>query len=155
MSTTLNPLLIPGSVLQVVTASLSSQLSTTVAMPTQTVWTQSHGVQLLTASITPKSATSILLVDAYFHILRPGESYVYIGLFRDSGVVISQAETYDNSYVSSISSLMHSVVAGSISPTTFKIRGGSHNASLTTHFGINQGAPAVPASFLRIMEISA
>lgn len=154
MATTLNPLLIPGGVIQVVTASLSALITTNVAMPVTTLWTQSHGVQILTATITPKSATSILLIDSAVHGLSAFEAYIFTALFRDSGNVIAYGQCYDPVYTADMICFSHSVVAGSVSPTTFKIRGGMHGAS-TTYFGNAQGPASLPPSFLRVMEISA
>lgn len=147
----------PGAVIQVVSAaplSAAGLITTTIAMPTLTVWTQSHGAEVLTVSITPKFANSILVVDALIHGLRTDEAYIFTALFRDSGNVIAYAQMYDPAYPAHTCGLTHAVVAGSTAPTTFKIRGGSHNTT-TTYFGNAQGHASIPNSFLRVTEVAA
>lgn len=109
-------------------AESTAYLNTTVAMAgaLDTKPQQTDGVQLLTASITPKRATNKLRIEATIPFGSVGDNGIWFALFRDSTAaaihaVISNAAKND----ASIAKLDIEVPAGTTSPTTIKLRFGN------------------------------
>lgn len=107
--------------------------STNVIPNDNTIPQQTEGTEVVTVSITPKSATNKLRVQAAIHIQGVNGSTTHvIALFRDSG-----ADALATSYHGSINGentkdtmiLDYTLTAGSTAATTFKIRAGSASAN--------------------------
>lgn len=87
---------------------------------------QSDGLQLLTASITPKRATSKLLIEATIPFGSVGDNGVWFGLFRDStAAAIDAAVSAAAKNTASIAKLQIEIPAGTTALTTIKLRLGN------------------------------
>jgi len=82
-----------------------------------------YGTEVMTVTITPKSATSILIIEVHvFGFINAGGASAGMGLFQDSTanalamVATSVASNYHNIVIN------HSMTSGTTSATTFKIR---------------------------------
>ena len=113
---------------QTVYSSTGSTVSGTTVIPLDdTVPQNTEGTQVLTASITPKSATSVLEVNVTLQLCNAGAAWLIGALFRDAGVNAvacgsGYASTGNAVYTVSFDYL---VIAGSTSLTTFNVRMGS------------------------------
>ena len=163
MATTLNPLLIPGSVVQVVQSSYPTLSTFTVGIPVDDTIPQiSEGTELLTASITPKSSTSLLDIHAVIPATQgSANSNIGIALFRDSTLSALSANSWANSGTGArgtVMSLRVQVVSGSTASTTFRIRIGPEVSGGTITVNGVSGARifgGVQAATLTITEIAA
>jgi hypothetical protein len=162
MSTTLNPLLIPGSVIQVVHSQLPAVLSIGIPGNFSATPLITEGVQIMTISITPKSAASLLLVEAKMNNGRrsgPSNGNNYMALFR---VGTSQAKCADGTFCGSVSEfdidqyLSFSETAGTTSAITFSSRIASPNGSGAVYISTTTWtSPTKQGSWMRITEVAA
>jgi hypothetical protein len=159
-----------GGVLQCVFASTSANTSGNTAIPLDNTIPQiTEGVEMLTASITPKSATSNLLIQAqmYFGETANGANYPIAALFRDStanAIATSQNRGTTGSFDSaSPVQITHSVASSSTTATTFKVRCGMDTLQTIVLNGVTINTPAYSSplfggtyrSTLTIWEIQA
>lgn len=123
-----------------------------------------EGTQVLTATITPTSASNILEVEAVVQgsELANSSDSIFAALFRDAGVnavaagFVGGMNGGTNSLSSGLAVIRYRVVAGSTDATTFNIRAGANNGDMTlnaTHLNHNLGG--LIASTLTVREISA
>lgn len=163
MATTLNPLLIPGSVVQVVSALYTSAATTSNAFPIGTAaYTNTQGAEFMSLSITPKSATNILIVSVYaVMFVDSSNATTGYGLWRDAGVnPVAASGDYPVSAAGgrmANGSLLYTVVAGSTAATTFKFRAGQSGGTMSFNCigtGTALSAGSVKSS-MTITEISA
>ena len=91
-----------------------------------TIPQQTEGTEFLTVSITPTSATSLLLVEAVITWAEQTNTYdsATTALFRDAGADALSAQASGNGDEAIPTVLRHFVTAGSTGATTFKIRCG-------------------------------
>lgn len=112
----------------------------TTAMPgiSDSVPTSSQGDQYLSATITPKSASSTLIIDVHMELAGSVGGFLQAALFQDAGasaiasMILSNVGTAN---VPFIMSFRHKLVAGGTAATTFKIRAGLDRAGTTTFNG--------------------
>lgn len=123
------PLFLKGRlVAQTVSSLIGSTVSGTTVIPLDdTVPQNTEGTQVLTASITPRSATSVLEVNVILQLGNAGAAWLIGALFRDAGVNAiavgtGYASTGNAVYTVSFS---YFLLAGSTAPTTFNVRMGS------------------------------
>lgn len=125
-------------------AESTAYLNTTAAMAgaLDTKPQQTDGVQLLTASITPKRATNKLRIEATIPFGSVGDNGVWFALFQDSvasaihaGIAAAAKNT------ASIAKLLVDIPAGSTTPTTIKLRFGNLTGNKDV-LAINGGATA-------------
>lgn len=123
----LNPFIV-GQLVKLVKSQTGALTSTTAVIPfDDTIPQNTEGTEILTATITPKLATNILIVRVT--VLSSGNSGKAIhALFQDSianalAVAAQQSDTYD----CVTTSFTHTMVAGTVNPITFKVRSGSQN----------------------------
>ncbi len=115
-----------GVVLQRVFTQTGAVATSTTAIPEDDTIPQiTEGTEFMTLAITPLSATSILAVEVLFITSKSGAGSTVCALFRDS---TANALATNWSYQSSSSemdemNINHSVVSGSLSATTFRVRG--------------------------------
>lgn len=88
-----------------------------------------EGDQVLTATITPKHATNLLLIEATLpYYAAVGGAYNTFALFQDAttDAIASclYADVNFNSYPNEVAVLKHLMVAGTTSATTFTVRAG-------------------------------
>lgn len=126
-----------GSVVQVVGATNTINGTTTTTLPADNTIPQStEGVEVATQTITPKSSSNILIVEAWQIVSTPaGNSTVTIALFQDSTANALAASEYfqtqSGGYVTAHAKYI--MTAGTTSATTFKYRVGSNTAGTTTY----------------------
>lgn len=134
--------------------------TTTTAIPfDDTIPQNTEGAHLLSQTITPTSASSLLRIEAVIYAgCNPADRGI-IALFQDS---TANALAATSTYIAAAGgeatiTLLHTMIAGTTSPTTFKIRGGE-SAGATFTFNGTGGARkfggVIPSS-LTITEIKA
>lgn len=139
------PIFSPASIVGAVVQSAYTQTgalasgSTTVPQD-DTIPQNTEGVEFMTLSITPKSATNLLRIRAVGNFSYSTGAVCNMALFQDStanalastlaSIVASNGENM---------SLIHTMVAGTTSSTTFKIRAGCGTAGTITFNGIGGG----------------
>ena len=148
-----------GSVLQVVHAQSGTFATTTSIIPIDnTIPQNTEGAEFLTASITPTSATSILLITVNTFLSPNISNWVMAALFQDSIVnALATATTYMATATGGAAvSLAYSMTAGATSATTFKLRYGPGSAGTC---GINGTTVGIANGTLRttitITEVAA
>ncbi len=139
-------------VLQQVRAKVSaSSTGTTIIPADNTIPQQTEGDQYLSLAITPKSSTSILLIEVLIHGSISTSNSWQIALFRDATANALSAAAIANAFTSGIieqGALKHYETSGSTAATTFKVRCGPDTAAT---FRIN-GDNASGALFGGVME---
>ena len=154
-----------GDLVQTVFTSNSANTVISATIPADSTAPQiTEGTQVLSAAITPTSATSILQVEAAVHaseLTNVGDSII-AALFRDAGASAVAASFIGgmnggaNHLTSGTAVIRYRVVAGSTAATTFTVRAGNNAGSMTlnvTHQNINLGG--MIASTLTVTEIQA
>lgn len=121
---------------------------------------QTEGIEILTCSITPTSATNKLVIKANAWGANTNADWVTIALFQDAGA--NALNTSVSGYVSTVgwptsAELMYSMTAGTTSTTTFKIRGSAVSSSwyVNGYTGGLNFFGGKSNTFLEIMEIKA
>ena len=132
-----------GSVLQVQHAVLTTFYSNITNIPIDDSLPQiTEGGEILTLSITPKSATSKLLIDCCFSVTTSdATSIAGIFLFKNSDVNAlagAWSRTVATNNPMSPLSFKHYMTSGTISAITFRVRGGG--VGLAPTFQINGGS---------------
>lgn len=150
---------LPGDTVQVVISQSGSMSTGTTLFPLDnTIPQNNEGDEVLSVSMTPTSAINHLLVEhAGVYASNANTNYV-VALFRDStanalAASIEQPGATANS--PAVSVINHSLLAGSTSSTTLKIRAGATDAGTLTFNGINGAAyfGGVMNSYLRAREV--
>jgi len=123
---------------QIVTTQTGAMSTGTTVFPEDdTIPQNSEGDQYMTLAITPKSATSRLLITAQvFGSVSSGTRWG-IGLFKDS---TANALSFATAFVKDATSMAtcyieHSLISGSTSEQTFKIRAGGLSSATFTFNG--------------------
>ena len=102
-----------------------------------------EGVEFMTLAHTPKSTTNLLKIDVVCYMAHSSTgASMSAGLFQDSTADALAAGYEGKNTVANAFSIVqysHTMVAGTISETTFKVRGGSSAAGTTTFNGSNGG----------------
>lgn len=114
-------------------AELTAFSNTTARIPTDdTIPQSSEGTQILTCSITPKFASSILRITFQGSFGNDESAALVLAMFRDSGADAISAALTDMPDIDSMmqAGLCVEVAASSISSTTFKIRVGAVSGTL-------------------------
>lgn len=123
-----------GTVLQVVNTLNTTYSSSATTMPVDDTIPQStEGFEILSASITPKSASNKLkiTVSANLSCSIAGGIGIGVALFQDSGtsaIACSISSLYSTGAVLNIP-LIYYMTAGTTSSTTFKVRAGCNSGS--------------------------
>ncbi len=117
-----------GKVLQYAISAYTTQTSTSLVIPVDgSIPQNNEGTEILTATITPTSASSKLLIefDAPFTGGNSGMGNVF-SLFQDSvaDAIVAASSTIMASTVANQAMLRHYMTSGTTSATTFKIRWG-------------------------------
>ena len=149
-----------GLVVQVVTTQTGAVASNTGTIPhDDTIPTSSEGAQFMTLAITPTSASNRLIIIMHAKLgssARLNERILC--LFQDSGsaaLAVQSSRQGTQNEAANIISLLHSMIAGTTSATTFKMRAGS--GAGTTTFNGNSGSRefgGAGASSITIMEVT-
>lgn len=129
-----------GMVAQVVSTGYAAVATGTTTIPyDDTIPQNTEGIEFMTQAITPKSATNILVIQAIgvLSCSSGANDVMQMALFQDS-TANALAATANMMLLDSViqtNLLIHSMVAGTTSSTTFKIRAGSNQAGTTTFNG--------------------
>lgn len=147
----------PGAVIQVVNFQTNATTTSSATIPwDNTIPQNTEGFEFLTATITPKSALSKLMIDVCFNGYNTGEgSYGFtIALFQDSiaNALMSNAYNVANSAIYT-RYFKYFMTAGTTSATTFRVRAGAASGGS----GINNSTlhAATEYSSITITEIGA
>lgn len=151
-----------GAPVQVVSAGFSAVATGTTVFPLDDTIPQiTEGNEYMTLAITPKSATNILVITATGVFSSSiANNNMIMALFQDAtanalAVAIQRTPAAADTAVSV--PLLHTMVAGTASATTFRIRASGNGAGTTTFNG-NAGARlfgAIPKSTITITEYKA
>lgn len=136
-----------GNIRQVVQGALTTFFSTTSTIPLDdTIPQNTEGAEFLTASITPLSTNSKILVRAVVHVANDNAAYINcVTLFRDSvanALAASWSRTVvGNNPVSPITiEFLDSPSSASV--LTYKLRGGTLGGTGAQSFQVNGGSGA-------------
>lgn len=142
----------PGVALQVqrsvFTAADSAAGSTyTVTGGETTALTESQTKELMSVSITPKLATSKLLIQVHMPVVSGSTAVVTAGLFKDAdgsttALSVGQCTVVSTNYVENIT-FSHYMDAGSTASTTFSVRYGLNTTSGFTYINSVNGTDAL------------
>lgn len=148
------------SVQMVSTLSSSVATGTTTIPLDDTIPQITEGTEFITCSITPKSATNKLVIEANLYVsLSTTSADIIAALFQDSTTdALSAIEAYVGANVSPAPlKIVHTMTAGTTSSTTFRIRVGGNTASTVTFNGASGSRRfgAIPKSSIVITEYKA
>lgn len=149
-----------GDVVQVVEATTTSSGSTSTTIPADnTIPQNTEGAEVLTKAITPVSSINKLYIDAHIPIIDASAAHIVTAaLFQDTTAnALSAACTSVNAAnYPKVLSVSHSMVAGTVGATTFKLRIGPNGDTgywLRTHGG--DYFTGVATARLKITEVFA
>jgi len=147
-----------GTVLQVVNYQTGALATGTTTIPLDdTVPQNTEGTEFMSLAITPKSATSKLIIQVILQVSVSATSWSYGALFQDStanaiaaGLGFTDAATSGSSVV-----FTHYMTSGTTSATTFKVRAGPNGASTMTLNGASSARlfGGILASSITITEV--
>ena len=152
-----------GSVLQVVNYQTGALTTGTTLLPADdTIPQNTEGFEVMTLAITPKFATSMLIIQSVAHVSVSiaGSYRLQSALFQDttaSALAASSMWADSGNQCQSEQIINHKMTSGTTSATTFKIRVGTQVAG-TLSFNGSSGVRlfgGVMASSITIWEIAA
>ena len=146
-----------GKTQQIVTTQTGAVATRTTIFPEDdTIPQNTEGDEYMNLAITPKSSTSRLLITAQVFGSISTDTRWGIALFKDSTAdALSFASTFvkDSTSMSSCY-IEHSLISGSTSAQTFKIRAGSIQGSATFTFNGQQGNRKFGGTILSSIHIT-
>ncbi len=147
-----------GDVVQVVNTQTGAVSTGTTTMPNDdTIPQNTEGNEYMTATITPASASNVLLITVVLHLASSVAQNMSAALFQDSTAnALAAAHQFVGASGSAFNvTFTHRMVAGTTSATTFKVRAGGNNAGTTTFNGVSgtRVLGGVLASSITITEI--
>ncbi len=160
-STIANAQVASGAVVQVVDALFTEVATGSTQIPADDTIPQiTEGDQYMTLAITPKSATNKLIIEGSAMVSSTGATQnLTTALFQDATAnALAANRTFQNTGTAvNINPIYHSMIAGTTSSTTFRVRIGAGAAGTTTFNGTSGGRNygAIPHSFIKITEIKA
>jgi hypothetical protein len=150
----------PGFVVQVVNTNYSAATTTAATIPSDnTIPQNTEGLEFMSQAITPKSATNRLVIDViWFGSTSAASMDINVALFQDATVsALAATSTWMLTGTGRVViPLKHSMISGTTSSTTFKVRAGSSAASTTTFngaSGVSYFSTAIKSS-IQITEYS-
>lgn len=148
-----------GLVAQVVDAYLNTSGTTSSTIPLDdTIPQNTEGTEVLTVAITPTSSTNVLKVRARIMVTAgSGATSQQIALFRDTTAGAIAAGFIGITASSGAGHLIveASVVAGSTSETTFKVRIGSAGGASRWNGSGGRYFGDIPKSYIEVTEVKA
>lgn len=134
-----SPKVADGFVVQVVAQNFNAVATTTTVLPfDDSIPQNTEGGEFMTITITPKSATNILIIEAKALVAIGTTTTAASGaLFQDStaGAIAADAAFIDTAANNRTLNIRHRMVAGTTSATTFKFRAGPNAAATLTFNG--------------------
>lgn len=125
---------------QIVTTSSGAVATGTTTIPfDDTIPQNTEGDEYLTRSITPKSATSTLIIEVELCVSTSIAAGVILALFQDStaNALATKYAFCDTAFGRDTVTLRHVMTSGTTSATTFKVRAGMDSAGTLTVNGSN------------------
>jgi hypothetical protein len=114
---------LPGQQVQRVSTQFSGVATGNTAIPTDDTIPQStEGDQYMTQAITPTSAANLLEVDTLANLLSSPAAVVVMALFQDAGANALAANWQLSSTSGFFMTLVHTLLAGTTSATTLRLR---------------------------------
>ena len=147
----------PGMVVQESISSFTAVATGTTVIPLDDTIPQiTEGIEFMTLVFTPKSATNILVIEANVMLASSVANNLIAALFQGAtanalAVGLSNNQTANSARIVNVT---HSMVAGTTSGTTFRIRGGGNAAGTTTFNGASAARlfGAITKSTFKITE---
>lgn len=140
-----------------VTSAVST--GTTVIPQDDTIPQQTEGDQYLSQTITPKSATNLLIIEVDIYLGHSANAAKIAALFQDSAAnALAARYIYQGNWVDpTLITLRHIMTAGTTSATTFKVRAGGSSAGTLTVNGStgSRTMGATSKSSIMITEVKA
>lgn len=131
-----------GMPVQVVSTGYTATATGTTTIPfDDTIPQNTEGTEFMTQAITPKSTTNILVIRAVFYCSYSIAQHLIAALFQDSTAnALAVSSEYQNT-PGGINAVVitHTMVAGTTSATTFKVRGGGNSAGTMYFNGASTG----------------
>lgn len=127
-----------GIVVQVVSTNYNAASTTTTLIPLDDTIPQiTEGGEFMTQSITPKSATNVLVIEATIFCSHSVAGSLTSAIFQDSTANALAADcAYQAVGTGPVSvKVAHTMTAGTTSSTTFRVRAGSDSAGTLTFNG--------------------
>lgn len=149
-----------GMPVQIVSSSSTAVATTTALIPLDDTIPQiTEGAEFMTQTITPKSATNTLVIDATLFISPTIANHIIGALFQDA---TANALAASDQYITTgggatMLRVTNTMTAGTTSSTTFRIRVGALSAGTLTFNGIASGRlfGAINKSVFTITEYKA
>lgn len=143
---------------QLVTSAVTTSANASTVMPKDdTIPQNTEGVEVLSASITPKHANNRLLIQATVVAANSGNGNQHtVALFQDStaNALCAVPGTNSNANYMDTIHLTYEMAAGTTSATTFKIRLGPDSGTTTFNgFSAGRAYGGVVGSIITIQEI--
>ena len=132
----------PGFVVQVVNTNYSAVNTAATLIPyDNSIPQNTEGFEFMTQVITPKSATNRLVIDAIVFASSSVANNITVALFQDAIVPALAATTSNEQTAGGVNttSIKYSMVSGTTSATTFRIRVGGNAVGTTTFNGTGGG----------------
>lgn len=148
-----------GMVVQEVVSSFTAVNTTTTTIPgDDTIPQNTEGGEFMTLAITPISATNKLIITTSVMLsVNAVNANLVAALFQDTTANAIAASVITGPVSTGVYPVLveHSMVAGTTSSTTFKVRGGSSSAGTCTFNGSAGGRlfGAITKSQIKITEI--
>jgi hypothetical protein len=147
-------------IVQVVQSQTGAVATGTTTIPfDDTIPQNTEGTEFLTATITPRSSTNILFIQAVMNYSYSIANTVTTALFQDTTAnALAASSEYGSTATGMINSgLSYYMTSGTTSATTFKIRSGGESAGTLTLNGFSGARKLGGTMFssITIMEISA
>ena len=132
----------PGKVVQRVSVQDGEVATGVTTLPIDDTIPQiTEGNEFMTLAITPKNVNNILQIDVVCFVSNSADNQrMAAALFQDATAnALACGWDYDGNVTVAPQELQftHTMVAGTISPTTFRVRAGAPNAGTTTFNGIS------------------
>lgn len=128
-----------GTVAQIVSAVDGAVATGTTVLPLDdTIPQNTEGDEYMSLAITPKSASSTLIIQANLFLSHNNDRRVSMALFRDSGADALAAVTSSAQAAGDARqvTLIHRMASPGTGSTTFKLRAGGPSAGTTTFNGV-------------------
>lgn len=130
---------------------------TTTTPIDDTIPQNTEGTEFATLAITPTDANNILYIDVVMHLSPSTAAWIIVALHQDS---VADAIAASMQFIATTAGgpicFRHKMIAGTTSPTTFKVRAGMHTAGTLTFNGIvgARSLGGVLASSITIEEVT-
>jgi hypothetical protein len=137
-STVGNTQLAAGVVVQMVGTAYSAVATGTTVIPQDDTNPQiTEGTEFMTQTITPKSATNLLIIDVSIYLCHSANAAKLAAMFQDANVnALAARYIYQGNWTDPTEIVLrHVMTAGTTSATTFRVRGGGSAAGTVTFNG--------------------